>query len=106
METEALPLRLPSQYSRSGPMSWNESRFLGPEGKVTMDGKGPRSCRHPTRPLYWASVRGILRDWLESEPVLRTIRKALPEPGLVVVSRGVPALSSWSVLSSAEAPTP
>ena len=74
----------------------------GPEGTVTMDGEGSRSVAILQDPST-GRVRGILRDWLGSGPA---IRKALPEPALVVVSRGVPALSSWSVLSPAEAPTP
>ena len=74
----------------------------GPEGAVTMDGEGPRSVAILQDPST-GRVRGILRDWLESEPA---IRKALTEPGLVVVSRGIPASSSWSVRAPVEDPTP
>ena len=77
----------------------------GPKGAVTMDSDGPRPVAILQDPST-GQVQGILRDWPESGPVLRTARQALPEPGLVVVSRGVPSLSSWSVLSSAETPTP
>ena len=74
----------------------------GPKGVVTMDGEGSRSVAILQDPST-GHVRGIIRDWLESE---RAVRKALPEPALVIVSRGVPTPSSWSVLPPAEAPTP
>ena len=73
----------------------------GPKGAVTMDGDGPQSVAI-LQDSSTGRVRGIIRGWLESEPV----RKALPEPGLVIVSRGVPAPGSWRVLPPAEAPTP
>jgi len=63
----------------------------GPKGAVTMDGEGSRSVAI-LQDSSTGRVRGILRDWLESEPA---VRKALPEPGLVIVSRGIPAPSSW-----------
>ena len=74
----------------------------GPKGMVTMDGDGPRSVAI-LQDSSTGRVRGIIRDWLESEPA---VRKVLPELGLVIVSRGVPAPGSWSVLASAKAPTP
>ena len=77
----------------------------GPKGAVTMDGDGPRSVAILQDPST-GQVQGILRDWPESGPVLRTAREALPEPGLFIVSRGVPDPASWSLLSPAEAPTP
>ena len=77
----------------------------GPKGAVTMDGEGPRSVAVLQDPST-GRVLGILRDWLEPGVSLRAAREALPEPGLVIVSRGIPAPSSWSVLSPAEASTP
>ena len=74
----------------------------GPKGAVTMYNDGPRSVAI-LQDSSTGHVRGILRDWLESE---RAVRKGLLEPGLVIVSCGVPAPSSWSVFASAGAPTP
>ncbi len=79
----------------------------GPKGAVTMDGEGPQSVAILQDPST-GRVRGILRDWPEPGPALRAAaaREALAEPSLVIVSRGIPAPGSWSVLSSSEAPTP
>ena len=77
----------------------------GPKGVVMMDGEGPRSVAVLQDPST-GRVLGILRDWLEPGVPLRAAREALPEPSLVIVSRGIPAPSSWSGLSSAEASTP
>ena len=77
----------------------------GPKGAVTMDGEGPQSVAILQDPST-GRVRGILRDWPEPGPALQAAREALAEPSLVIVSRGIPAPGSWSVLSSSEAPTP
>ena len=77
----------------------------GPKGVVTMDGDGPRPVAILQDPST-GQVQGILRDWPESGPVLRTAREALPEPGLFIVSRGVPDPALWSLLSPAEDSTP
>ena len=68
----------------------------GPKGAVTMDGDGPRPVAILQDPST-GQVQGILRDWPESGPVLQTAREALPEPGLFIVSRGVPDPASWSL---------
>ena len=67
----------------------------GPKGVVTMDGDGPRPVAILQDPST-GQVQGILRDWPESGPVLRTAREALSEPGLFTISRGVPDPASWS----------
>ncbi len=76
----------------------------GPKRAVTMDGDGPRSVAI-LQDSSTGRVLGILRD-LDPRGPLPAARKALPESGLVTVSRGIPTPSSWIVLLPAEAPTP
>ena len=67
----------------------------GPEGVSILDGE-----EDPSATLLLdrttGSVRGVLRDWSEAAGKRLATRRALPEPGLeILTSRGLPDQASW-----------
>ena len=67
----------------------------GPEGVSILDGEeDPSAALLLDRTT--GRVRGVLRDWPEAAGKRQAAHRALPEPGLeVLTSRGLPDSASW-----------
>ena len=77
------------------PTRLHQITLSGPEGVVTQDRDGDRAAAL-LLDRFTGQVRGMLHDWIVTDDGGPPARRALPEPGLeIVTSPGVPDATDW-----------